>query len=43
MRKHKKKCRVYIGFINFEKVYDRVNRDALWQVLRLYDWGGGGG
>ena len=22
------------------KVYDRVNREALWQVLRMYDMGG---
>ena len=33
-----KKCRVYVGFI--EKVYDRVNREALWKVLRIYDVGG---
>ena len=23
-----------------EKAYDRVNRGALWQVLRMYDVGG---
>ena len=27
-------------FIDLEKVYDRVNREALWQVLRMYDGGG---
>ena len=35
-----KKRRVYWGFINLEKAYDRVNREALWQVLRIYDVGG---
>ena len=32
-----KKSRVYVGFINFEKAYDWVNRKVLWQVLRIYD------
>ena len=36
----KKKHRVYVGFINLEKVYDKVNREALWQCLRMYDVGG---
>ena len=31
-----------MGFIDLEKVYDMVNRDALWQVLRMYDEGGRG-
>ena len=35
-----KKCRVYVGFIDLEKVYNRVNRKALWQGLRMYDVGG---
>ena len=35
-----KKRRVYVGFIDLEKVYDRVNREALWQLLRMYDVGG---
>ena len=26
--------RVYVGFIDLEKAYDR---EALWQVLRMYD------
>ena len=30
---------VYVGFIDLEKAYDRVNREALWQVLRKYDVG----
>ena len=29
-----------MGFIDMEKAYDRVNREALWQVLRMYDVGG---
>ena len=35
-----KKCRVYVGFMDFEKVYDKVNREPLWQVIRIYDVGG---
>ena len=34
-----KKCRGYVGFIDLEKVYDWVNREALWQMLRMYDVG----
>ena len=40
MRKHEKKCRVYTGFIDLEKLYDRINREALWQLLRMYDVNG---
>ena len=29
-----------MGFIDLEKAYDRVNREALCQVLRMYDMGG---
>ena len=29
-----------MGFIDLEKAYSRVNREALWQVLRMYDVGG---
>ena len=29
-----------VGFIDLEKVYDRTNREVLWQVLRMYDVGG---
>ena len=31
---------MYASFIDLEKVYGRVNREALWQVLRMYDVGG---
>ena len=36
----KKKRRVYVCFRDLEKAYDRVNREVLWQVLRMYDVGG---
>ena len=26
-----------MGFIDLEKAYDMVNRETLWQVLRMYD------
>ena len=28
-----------MGFIDLEKAYDGVNKEALWQVLRMYDVG----
>ena len=33
MRKYERKNAVYVGFIDLEKAYDRVNREALCQVL----------
>ena len=39
MRKQERKNTVYVGFIDLENAYDRVNREALWQVLRRYDVG----
>ena len=33
----KKNQRVYVGFIDLENIYDRVNREGLLQVLRIYD------
>ena len=35
-----KKRRMYVGFIDLEKAYDKINRKALWEVLRMYDVGG---
>ena len=31
---------VYSAFLDLEKVYDRVDRDAMWNVLRLNGIGG---
>ena len=31
-----KKRRVYVDFMDLENAYDRVNRETLWQVLRMY-------
>ena len=28
---------VYVGLRDLKKTYDRVNREALWWVLRMYD------
>ena len=30
--------RVNEGFIDLEKAYDSVNREALVQILRTYEW-----
>ena len=38
-RVREKKCKVYMSFQDLEKAYDRVNKEALWQVLRMYDVG----
>ena len=34
-----KNIRVYVSFVDLEDVYDRVNKEALWQVLRMYNVG----
>ena len=30
---------MYVGFMNLEKAYDRINRETLWQELRIHDVG----
>ena len=35
--KYREKGReVYLGFIDLEKAYDRIDREALWRVVRKY-------
>src|SRR5678815_3019926 len=36
----KKKNKLYLGFMDLQQAYDRVNREALWQVLVMYGVGG---
>ena len=31
---------VFWAFMDLEKAYDRVDRDAMWQVMRMYGVGG---
>ena len=38
--KAREKKAVCVGFIDLENVYDRVNRETVWQVLRMYNVGG---
>ena len=38
--RRERKNLVYVGFTDLEKAYGRVNREALWQALRIYDVGG---
>ena len=28
---------MYVGFIDLEKAYDKVNLEALWQAVKMYD------
>src|SRR5678816_4329836 len=35
-----KKNKLYLGFMDLQQAYDRVNREALWQVLVIYGVGG---
>ena len=34
-----KKQMVCVGFMDMEKVYDKINMEGLWQFLRMYDVG----
>ena len=36
MRKHEKKSQVYIGFMDLDRAYDEVNKEALLEVLKMY-------
>ena len=32
------KCRIHVDFMDFlENTYDRVNKEVVWQVLRMYN------
>ena len=31
---------VYMAFMDLEKAYDGINRNALWHILRIYGIGG---
>ena len=35
-----KKKKLYLGFMDLKQAYDRINREALWQVLMIYGVGG---
>ena len=35
-----KKRKVWVAFMDLEKAYDRVDREAMWQVMRIYGIGG---
>ena len=35
-----KKNKLYLGFMDLEQAYDRINWEALWQVLMIYGVGG---
>ena len=37
MKKDERISRVYVGFVDLEQVYNRVNRKYLWDVQRMYD------
>ena len=35
-----KKKNIYVAFMDLEKAYDRVDREAMWEVMRIYGIGG---
>jgi hypothetical protein len=35
-----KKKKLYLAFMDLQQAYDRINREALWQVLMMYGVGG---
>ena len=39
LEKHKRRSE-FAGLMTLEKAYGRVNREALWQVLKMYDVAG---
>ena len=36
VREHERNNVVFVGYMHLEKAYDRVNREGLRQVLRMY-------
>ena len=36
-----KRRKIFVAFIDLEKVYDRVNREKLWEALRQAQVGSG--
>src|SRR5678815_5992993 len=39
-KRQEKENKLYLGFMDLQQAYDRVNREALWQVLVIYGVGG---
>lgn len=33
-----KRKKLHVAFMDLKAAYDRVNRMALWVVLRIYEW-----
>ena len=31
---------MYLGFMDLEEAYNKVNKESLWQILRMYNVGG---
>ena len=40
MENDERKNAVYVDFQDLEKASDRINRETLWHILRMYDVGG---